>query len=88
MVAKAENGRREPFLWRGVGYVPSVTGRATASVMVALIDAPNSIEVRERIFERFGKDVHFVFTSPKPENWTPPEFSFAGFPASASQATR
>ena len=69
-----EPRRKEPFQWCGAGFVPSVTGTATSSVMVALIDAANSIEVHERIYERFGKNVHIVFVSPKPDNWAPPEF--------------
>jgi hypothetical protein len=69
-----EPKRKEPFAWKGAGFVPSVTGRATSSVMVALIDAPSSIDVQEMVRERFGKEVHFVFMSPKPENWQPPEF--------------
>lgn len=69
--------KNEPFAWKGAGYVPGVTGNPTASVLVALIDAPSSIDARAAIFERFGRDVHFVFMSPKPEGWAPPGFKMA-----------
>lgn len=66
--------RNEPFIWKGCGYVPGVTGKATQSVLCALIDAPGIMEVEQAVRDRFGPETHFVFVSPKPDGWSPPEF--------------
>lgn len=76
IVGAPHMGRKETFPWRGFGFVPGVTGKATASVVCALVDAPGVLEVEQALRDRFGNSINVVFASPKPDDWTPPDMSF------------